>query len=426
MRKKNQRYGIQVKWYGLSGIGIYNENKFEINDLDIWILQEQKSRSCHLNTIAACSEWRENLQGNDGESNPGNKRGKFCSFGYFEGVPQRIDTELFHEDTGIYEGNPHDALVWPDTDPDEKWQKELVFRIEEVSVQVKIRLIARGPKMAFCGHSFTGLWDSSYYYFRELAKMGGWNTRLAYSYWGGTGIAHYAGLVEGCEERVTQCEKLIHGNEYYDYFIVAGNSDEAVETYSGDIGGKDYKQRTKMLQGAKILHDKIQGKAGRMILWAPHAYQFGYLRSMALKPWRQGVPGELYNKDGKNYMLTMTTETMAKTNAEWYLQMAEILGEDTEVLPVCLGYWSLRKQCGLSVNPYLSPEEGGDYGHQNNIGNYIAACLLYAEVFEESPEGLGIPVSHTFGMSGGKVTEEQAKIIQQVCWNVYNNWKKIE
>lgn len=40
MRKKNQRYGIHVKWYGLSEIGIYNENKFEINDLDIWILQE--------------------------------------------------------------------------------------------------------------------------------------------------------------------------------------------------------------------------------------------------------------------------------------------------------------------------------------------------------------------------------------------------
>ena len=209
---------------------------------------------------------------------------------------------------------------------------------------------------------------------------------------------------------------MIHGNEYYDYFIVAGNSDEAVETYSGDIGGKDYKQRTKML------HDKIQGKAGRMILWASHAYQFGYLRSMALKPWRQGVPGELYNKDGKNYMLTMTTETMAKTNAEWYLQMAEILGEDTEVLPVCLGYWSLRKQCGLSVNPYLSPEEGGDYGHQNNIGNYIAACLLYAEVFEESPEGLGIPVSHTFGMPGGKIKEEEAKIIQQVTWDVYHKF----
>ena len=197
-----------------------------------------------------------------------------------------------------------------------------------------------------------------------------------------------------------------------------------METYSCQIGAKDYKQRSGMLQGAKILHDKIRGKAGRMILWAPHAYQYGYLQDMHIKPWKSGMPGDVYNRDGDNYILTMTTEEMAKTNAEWYLKMAEMLGKDTEVLPVCLGYWELRKQCGLSVNPYLSKEEGVDYGHQNNIGNYIAACLLYAQVFEESPEGLGIPVSHTFGMSGGKVTEEQAKIIQKVSWNVYNNWKK--
>lgn len=420
MTEKSKNYGIHVKWYGLQGIGIYNENKFEINNLDILILEKQKSRSCHINTIAACSEWREN----GGDINPGVKRREFCSFGYFKGMLRSIDTELFHEDTGIYEGEPHDALVWPDTDPDEKWEKELVFQIEEASVQVRIWFIARGPKMAFCGHSFTGLWDSSYYYFRELAKMGGWNARLAYSYWGGTGIAHYAGLVEGCEERAAQCEKLIVGNEYYDYFIVAGNSNEAVETYSGEIGAEDYKQRPRMLQGAKILHDKIQGKAGKMLLWAPHAYQYGYLQSGAPKPWKRGVPGEVYSRDGKNYMLTMTTQNMAETNAKWYSQMAETLGEDTEVLPVCLGYWELKKQCGLSVNPYLAPEEGGDYGHQNNIGNYIAACLLYAEVFEESPEGLGIPVSHTFGMPGGRVTEEQAQIIQQVIWKVYNECKK--
>ena len=60
---------------------------------------------------------------------------------------------------------------------------------------------------------------------------------------------------------------------------VAGNSNEAVETYSGEIGAKDYKQRPRMLQGAKIVHDKIHGKAGKMILWAPHAYQYGYLQS---------------------------------------------------------------------------------------------------------------------------------------------------
>ena len=65
-------------------------------------------------------------------------------------------------------------MVWSDTDADEKWKKELVFQMEEVQVQVRIRFIARGPKVAFCGHSSTGLWDSSYYYFRELAKMGDW------------------------------------------------------------------------------------------------------------------------------------------------------------------------------------------------------------------------------------------------------------
>lgn len=422
MTEKNKRYGIQVKWHSLQRIGIYNANTFELNDLDVQILREQKSYSYHINAIAAHCEWIENKE----ETDLNKKRSEFHPVAYFEGKPRNINTKFFHKDTGIFDGEPHDALVWPDADSDEKWARELVFQSEEGPLQVKICFIARGPKMAFCGHSFTGLWDSSYYYFRELAKMGGWNARVAYSYWSGTGIAHYAGLVEGCEERVRQCEKLIESNEYYDYFVVAGNSNEAVETYSGQIGAKDYKQRSGMLQGAKILHDKIRGKAGRMILWAPHAYQYGYLQDMHIKPWKSGMPGDAYNRDGDNYILTMTTEDMAQTNAEWYLKMAEMLGKDTEVLPVCLGYWELRKQYGLSVNPYLSKEEGGDYGHQNNIGNYIAACLLYAQVFEESPEGLGIPVSHTFGMPGGKVTEEQAKIIQQVCWNVYNNWKKIE
>lgn len=334
MTEKNKYYGIQVKWYGLQEIGIYNGNTFELNDLDVEILKEQKSCSYHINTIAAHSEWIENRE----ETDSGEKRREFRPVGYFEGKPRNIDTKLFNRDTGIYDGEPHDALVWPDADTDEKWKKEFVFLREEIPIQVRIRFIARGPKMAFCGHSFTGLWDSSSYYFRELAKMGGWNARVAYSYWGETGIAHYAGLVEGCEERARQCGKLIDGNEYYDYFVVAGNSNEAVETYSEEIGAKDYKQRPRMLQEVKILHDKIHGKAGRMILWAPHAYQYGYLQSMNPKPWKPGMPGDVYNRNGDKYILTMTTEDMAKTNAEWYLKMAEMLDKDTEVLPVCLGY----------------------------------------------------------------------------------------
>lgn len=82
------------------------------------------------------------------ETDSGEKRKEFHSVGYFEGKQRIIDTKLFNKDTGIYEGEPHDALVWPDTDADEKWKKELVFQMEEVHVQVRIRFIARGPKVA--------------------------------------------------------------------------------------------------------------------------------------------------------------------------------------------------------------------------------------------------------------------------------------
>lgn len=416
MMEKNKYYGLQVKPDKFeSGIVIYNSNSFELNELDVQIVEDTEERSYHINTIHSLSEWAEKQH----QEKTGVKRQEFHSFGYYEGKRQNIDTSLFREDTGIYEGEPHDALVWTDTDSDEKWRKQITFRLKENTVEVNISFIARGPKIAFCGHSFTGLWDSSYYYFRELAKMGGWNAGIAYSYWGGTGIAHYAGLVEGCEERAKQCEKLIDGNEYYDYFIVAGNSNEAVETYSGEVGATDYKYRQQMLQGARLLHEKVQGKAGRMLLWAPHAYQYGFLQGMSPKPWKPGKTGDSYSKEEREFLLTLTSEEMADENAKWYKYLAKELGKDTDVLPVCLGYAALRERCGLSVNPYIDPEKGGDYGHQNNIGNYIAACLLYAYIFDESPEGLGVPVSHTSGMSGGKVTEEQAQVIQQVIWQLF-------
>lgn len=62
MTEKNKYYGIQVKWYGLQEIGIYNGNTFELNDLDVEILKEPKSCSYHINTIAAHSEWIENIE----------------------------------------------------------------------------------------------------------------------------------------------------------------------------------------------------------------------------------------------------------------------------------------------------------------------------------------------------------------------------
>ena len=422
MTEKNKCYGIQVQFDKLrDSIVIYNGNSFEVNELNVCIQENKKKCIYYINTLDSFTEWEEKTQGDISKSGMGSKREVFRSFGYFQGKPHIIDEKLFHTDTGIYEGTPHDALVWPDADSDERWRKQLTFHLKVNNAEVTIGFIARGPKIAFCGHSFTGLWDSAYYYFRELAKMGGWNARLAYSYWGGTGLGHYAGLVEGCEERAKQCEKLINGNEYYDFFIVAGNSDEALETYSGKVGATDYKQRPYMLRGAELIHEKMKGKAGRMLLWAPHAYQYGFLKNMRSKPWYEGTLGDTYNIDGQEYVLTLTSEQMAAANMEWYDYIAKELGEDVAVLPVCLVYAELRKQYGLSINPYISPEQGGDYGHQNNIGNYIAACLLYAVIFDESPEGLGIPVSHTFGMSGGIVTQEQANIIQRIAWEVYEN-----
>ena len=60
MTEKNMHYGIQAKWYGFQKIGIYNGNTFELNNLDVLILKEQKCYSYHINTIAAHSEWIEN------------------------------------------------------------------------------------------------------------------------------------------------------------------------------------------------------------------------------------------------------------------------------------------------------------------------------------------------------------------------------
>ena len=73
------------------------------------------------------------------------------------------------------------------------------------------------------------------------------------------------------------------------------------------------------------------------------------------------------------------------------------------------------------MDPYLKQgQEAGDFGHQNNIGNYISACVLYDLIFGESPEGLGVPASHTWGMDGGAISLEQAQLIQKTVGEIFN------
>ena len=387
-------------------VEVENRNSFRILNLDICIYRAKGKRNYHVNSIDAYGSWKEGMEAK--------AYSDFRPVGFYEGKEHVIDTKLFCEKTGIYGGEPHHALVWPDDALREHGKKKLYLTIEGTGTRVEISFLFTGPRIAFLGHSFTGLWDSSYYYFQELAKMGGFNAQVAYSYWGGTGIAAYGGEVKERKERALQGQKVLDANEYYDYVCVAGNSDEALETLSGTVGAEDYLLRDRMLSGAMNLYLKASEKGAKLLLWIPHAYQYGFFRNMGVKPWKEGEVGEVYHRDGKDYVLTLSHREMTNENLKWYRNIAAKLGNKAEILPIGEAYDRVYFAYGEEVNPYLKPgAECGDCGHQNNIGNYIAACVLYRVIFQKSPEGLGVPVSHSWGMDGGKVTLHQAKLIQK-------------
>lgn len=331
---------------------------------------------------------------------------EFTAASYYEGEVQQINPALYSAGEGIYHGKIHHALVWPETEA----QKE--------------EKLIEGPDVMFAGHSFTGLWDSAYYYFRELSRMAGIRARVAYSYWGGTGIAHYAGLVEGFEERAAQGQKVFDANEHYDFCVFAGNSDEAVSTYSGKVGATDYSQRERMLKGAKLLNEKAKEKGAKTILWVPQAYKYGFFRDMCMKPLRKGNVGDTYVQDGREYILTLTNSQMTEANMQWYEFMAKEIGDNCKLAPVAKVYEQILQKYGdrEELDPYLPlGVECGDMGHQNNLGNYIAACVLFGVIYEKSPEGLGVPESHSAGMAGN-VSEKQARIVQQEAWEAVKKY----
>ena len=414
MQQKNDPVSVEEN-QGI--VEVRNQNPFRILDLEVCIYRKNKIKITHVNSIDAYGGWK--------EGHETKKYSAFCSVGFYEGTEQVIDPAKFCEETGIYEGEPHHALVWPEDTPGEAGRKKLEFTLKNIGTRVEITFPAKGPRIAFLGHSFTGLWDSSYYYFRELAKMGGFHAQVAYSYWGGTGITAYGGAALEKMERAEQGQKVLDANEYYDYICVAGNSDEALETDSGTVGAVDYRQRESMLKGAQVLYQKAAEKGAKLLLWVPHAYQYGFFQNMGMKPWREGKVGEVYQRDGKEHVLTLSHKEMSQENRRWYQDMVEKLGDKAEILPVGEAYDQVYDTYGEQVNPYLKPgAECGDCGHQNNIGNYIAACVLYEVIFKQSPEGLGVPVSHTWGMEGGKVTLQQAQQIQEAVAEMFREKDK--
>lgn len=411
-----ENYNITLNAYkDLAGklyIEVHNGNNFVVNDIVLSVLDNGIESKEQIGSIAADSSWTTGEITQD--------YAEFNAVGYFQGQEHIIDESLFDATTGVYSGEIHHAMVWPDDDLDDAWAKEVVQEFPDIGVTLTVSFIARGPRIAYSGHSFTGLWDSSYYYFRELAKMGGWNAQVAYSYWGGTGLAHHAGLVEGTEAKSEQTDKVLAANEYYDFYSVAGNSDEGVSTTSGIIGATDYNQRDNMIKGAEIAWNRANSKGAQLILWSTRGYKYGYFQDMKVKPWEKGEVGQVFEKDGNEYTITLTSKDMAAKNANWYTEMANTVGDGSAwVAQVGTAYNYINENYEGIVNPYLEiGQESGDYGHQNNQGNYLAACVYYSLIFGESPEGLGVPESHTWGMDGGCVTQEQAKIMQEVAWKV--------
>ena len=409
----NKTYGLAVQAVHTENgqdIVIQNQNHFRINEIvvtvtsnvstttDTPVTDNATASDCvcvqkkHYNIVSLAAGEIWHSKDAEETENKIEKTDSFVPFAHYEGKEQIIDPSLYDEEKGIYQGEPHHALVWPDDVTDEKWKRTLSF---EPASHLKVTL-----------------WDSSYYYFRELAKAAGWNAQIAYSYWGGTGISRYAGLAEGYEKRAAQCDALLAANDYYDYFIIAGNSDEAVEKKDdASSGERVYAQRETMLRGAQIFLEKAKEKQATLALWAPHAYKYGFFSGMGVKPWKKGNVGERYEKDGKTYTLTLTNEDMAKENLKWYQHMADVLGEGTIVLPVCKAYHDVTKQYPTLVDPYLEPGvECGDNGHQNNLGNYISACVCFQSIFGTLPPAV-VPKSHTSGLPGGSITKEQAEAI---------------
>lgn len=405
-------YRLKIKMQPASGgryvLSIVNENPFRVLDLRLRVQSPEGEKIFDIGSID-----RNGCRRMDDDAP---FYTSFVPAAFYEGKAQAVNPTLWDEKRGLYSGSPHHALVWPRQDTETDWLRSVTAAFPKQHVKAELTFPALGPRIAFSGHSFTGLWDSSYYYLRELAVAGGWNAQIAYDYWGGTGLAHHAGLVAGCEQRAEQTNMLLNANEYYDFYVVAGNSDEAIAVSSDPSDKPYFTQRERMMRGAQILYEKAKQKSARMLLWATQPYKYGFFQNIHVKPWQKGRRGDVFVRDGKRYVCTLTRDEMALEVENFYRMLARRLGDGTVAAPVGRAYALLYGRYGEQADPYQPcGMECGDNGHQNNLGNFLAACVLYGLIFGESPEGLPVAVSHTAGM-GGKVTPQQALWAQQIAW----------
>ena len=103
MQQKNDPVSVEEN-QGI--VEVRNQNPFRILNLDICVYRAEEVKNYHVNSIDAYGGWKEGQETK--------KYSAFCSVGFYEGKEQVIDPAKFCEKTGIYEGEPHHALVWPE------------------------------------------------------------------------------------------------------------------------------------------------------------------------------------------------------------------------------------------------------------------------------------------------------------------------
>jgi hypothetical protein len=63
--------------------------------------------------------------------------------------------------------------------------------------------------------------------------------------------------------------------------------------------------------------------------------------------------------------------------------------------------------------------------HLTSVGNYVIACVMYASIHGESPEGLPHQLFNEWGIPySDHPTPEQATIFQRIAWNTVCAYKK--
>ena len=162
-------------------IQVANHNTFRVGNITVTTEYAGKKRTEFIGRIEAHETWK---SGDRTENIP-----PFHAASFYEGKEQIIDPGLYDEKSGVYRGEPFHALVWRDEEKRKTWQRSHTWVSEDPAAEVTLSYFADGPRVAFTGNSFTGLWDSTYEYFRQMAEADGYHAQVAYSYWGGTGLA---------------------------------------------------------------------------------------------------------------------------------------------------------------------------------------------------------------------------------------------